>query len=76
GLSRARKGIRSNGEDPAISTQAIRGARGLVLKWGAGRFYQDTVLLSVSLGLMLFGLVMVSSASLHQGENMASDSFY
>ncbi|QXP84829.1 putative lipid II flippase FtsW [Methylococcus sp. Mc7] len=59
-----------------MTTQAIRGSRGLVLKWGAGRFYLDTILLSVSLALMLFGFVMVSSASLHLGEKMASDSFY
>lgn len=59
-----------------MTTHAIRRSRGLVLKWGASRFYLDTILLSVSLGLVLFGFVMVSSASLHLGEKMASDSFY
>lgn len=59
-----------------MTTQTIRGSRGLVLKWGSGCFCLDTLLLSVSLGLMLLGFVMVSSASLHLGEKMASDSFY
>jgi cell division protein FtsW len=51
-------------------------SRGFVLRWRGCRFYLDTVLLSVSLTLMLFGFVMVSSASLHLGEKMAHDSFY
>jgi cell division protein FtsW len=50
--------------------------RGFVLRFRNRRFYLDTVLLSVSLTLMLFGFVMVSSASLHLGEKVAHDSFY
>jgi cell division protein FtsW len=53
----------------------VRG-RGLVLHWGARRFYLDTVLLVTSLGLLLLGYVMVASASLHLGEKLADDSFY
>ncbi|HWP00281.1 MAG TPA: putative lipid II flippase FtsW [Methylococcus sp.] len=55
-----------------VSTQS----RGFVVRWRGRRFYLDTILLSVSLALMLFGFVMVSSASLHLGEKMAYDSFY
>lgn len=55
-----------------VSTQS----RGFVIRWRGRRFYLDTILLSVSLVLMLFGFVMVSSASLHLGEKMAYDSFY
>jgi cell division protein FtsW len=36
----------------------------------------DTVLLLATLALMLFGYVMVASASLHLGDKMGSDSFY
>ncbi len=50
--------------------------RGLVLQWGHKRFYLDTVLLSVSLGILVLGYVMVASASLHLGEKLANDSFY
>jgi cell division protein FtsW len=45
----------------------------MVLQWGDQRFYIDTVLLLAALGLVLFGYVMVASASLHLG---AEDSFY
>ncbi len=50
--------------------------RGLVLQWGHKRFYLDTVLLSVSMGILVLGYIMVASASLHLGEKMANDSFY
>jgi len=51
-------------------------SRGLVLQWRGNRFYIDTLLLLTSLGLLLFGYVMVASASLHLGDKMADDSFY
>ena len=54
---------------------AVRG-QGMVLQWGDKRFYLDTMLLLASLGLLLFGYVMVASASLHLGDKMAEDSFY
>ena len=50
--------------------------RGLVLQWGHNRFYLDTVLLSVSMGILVLGYIMVASASIHLGEKMANDSFY
>ncbi|QSA95927.1 putative lipid II flippase FtsW [Methylococcus sp. EFPC2] len=51
-------------------------SRGLVLQWGPSRFYLDTVLLGASMALLLFGYIMVASASLHLGEKLADDSFY
>lgn len=51
-------------------------SRGLILQWGHKRFYLDTVLLSVSLGILVLGYIMVASASLHLGEKLANDSFY
>lgn len=54
---------------------AVRG-QGLVLQWGDKRFYLDTVLLLAALSILLFGYVMVASASLHLGDKMAEDSFY
>ena len=51
-------------------------SRGLVLQWGHKRFYLDTVLLSVSMGILVLGYIMVASASLHLGEKLANDSFY
>ena len=51
-------------------------SRGLILQWGHKRFYMDTVLLSVSLGILVLGYIMVASASLHLGEKLANDSFY
>ncbi len=51
-------------------------SRGLVLQWRGNRFYIDTLLLVTSLALLLFGYVMVASASLHLGDRMADDSFY
>ena len=42
----------------------------------AGRSHVDTVLLVVSLGLVLIGYVMVTSASLHIGERVFGDSLY
>ncbi len=50
--------------------------RGLVLQWRGSRFYMDTLLLLASLALLLFGYVMVASASLHLGDKFATDSFY
>jgi len=50
--------------------------RGLVLHWRGSRFYIDTLLLLTSLALLLFGFVMVASASLHLGDKLANDSFY
>lgn len=50
--------------------------RGLVLQWHGSRFYVDTLLLLTTLALLLFGYVMVASASLHLGDKFASDSFY
>ena len=50
--------------------------RGLVLQWHGKRFYVDTLLLLTTLALLLFGYVMVASASLHLGDKFASDSFY
>jgi cell division protein FtsW len=51
-------------------------SRGLVLQWKGERFYVDTLLLTASLGLLLFGYIMMTSASLHLGEKLADDSFY
>jgi cell division protein FtsW len=50
--------------------------RGLVLQWRGRRFYVDPILLLTTLALMLFGYVMVASASLHLGDKLADDSFY
>ncbi len=50
--------------------------KGLVLQWRGHRFYLDTVLLMTSLALLLFGYVMVTSASLHLGDKLAGDSYY
>lgn len=51
-------------------------SKGLVLQWRGNRFYMDPILLLVTLTLLLFGYVMVASASLHLGDKMAGDSFY
>ncbi|GAB6046773.1 putative lipid II flippase FtsW [Methyloparacoccus murrellii] len=51
-------------------------SRGLILQWRGNRFYIDTPLLLTSLALLLFGYVMVASASLHLGDKFADDSFY
>lgn len=51
-------------------------SRGLVLQWRGNRFYLDTLLLLTVLALLLFGYVMVASASLHLGDKLAEDSFY
>ncbi len=51
-------------------------SKGLVLQWRGSRFYIDPILLLVTLTLLLFGYVMVASASLHLGDKMAGDSFY
>jgi cell division protein FtsW len=48
----------------------------LVLQWRGHRFYIDTILFLACLALLLFGYVMVASASLHLGDKLASDSFY
>ena len=50
--------------------------KGLVLQWRGHRFYLDTILLMTSLALLLFGYVMVTSASLHLGDKLAGDSYY
>ncbi|NBS15951.1 MAG: putative lipid II flippase FtsW [Gammaproteobacteria bacterium] len=50
--------------------------KGLVLQWRGHRFYLDPVLLITSLALLLFGYVMVTSASLHLGDKLAGDSYY
>ena len=50
--------------------------RGLVMRWRDHRFYLDSMLLITSLALLLFGYVMVASASLHLGDKLADDSFY
>lgn len=59
-----------------MKTRVVGRSRGLVLQWRDRRFYLDTVLLLAVLGLLLFGYVMVASASLHLGDKMAEDSFY
>ncbi|QFY42035.1 putative lipid II flippase FtsW [Candidatus Methylospira mobilis] len=59
-----------------MNTRAHSKSRGLVLQWKEQRFYVDTLLLTASLGLLLFGYIMVTSASLHLGEKLADDSFY
>lgn len=51
-------------------------SRGLILQWRGTRFYIDTILLLTALALLLFGYVMVASASLHLGDKLADDSFY
>jgi cell division protein FtsW len=51
-------------------------SKGLVLQWRGRRFYLDTILLLATLSLLLFGFVMVASASLHLGDRMGNDSFY
>ena len=53
-----------------------RPSKGLVLQWRGSRFYMDPVLLIVTLTLVMFGYVMVASASLHLGDKMSGDSFY
>jgi len=40
-------------------------SKGLVLQWRGSRFYIDPILLLVTLTLLLFGYVMVASASFH-----------
>jgi len=59
-----------------MNTRANSKTRGMVLQWKEQRFYVDTLLLTASLGLLLFGYIMVTSASLHLGEKLADDSFY
>lgn len=54
----------------------MRANKGLVLQWRSHRFYMDPILLLVTLTLVMFGYVMVASASLHLGDKMAGDSFY
>jgi cell division protein FtsW len=54
----------------------VQPSRGLILQWRGTRFYIDTILLLTALALMLFGYVMVASASLHLGDKLADDSFY
>lgn len=54
----------------------MRASKGLVLQWRSHRFYMDPILLLVTLTLVMFGYVMVASASLHLGDKMAGDSFY
>ncbi|MCU7959172.1 MAG: putative lipid II flippase FtsW [gamma proteobacterium symbiont of Bathyaustriella thionipta] len=56
----------------SISLQASRGHDSLQVR--LARF--DFPLLAVALGLLLFGLVMVASASLHLGERNTGDAFY
>jgi cell division protein FtsW len=60
----------------AMNARAAAHGQGMVLQWRDHRFYLDTILLLASLGLILFGYVMVASASLHLGDKMAEDSFY
>lgn len=55
---------------------AAKPSRGLVLTWGQGRFYLDTMLLLAAGGLLILGFIMVSSASLHLGDKLADDSFF
>ncbi|MEY2700686.1 MAG: cell division protein FtsW [Pseudomonadota bacterium] len=59
-----------------VRTQTDSSGRGLVVHWGQEPFYLDTLLLVLTLAILLFGFVMVTSASLHLGEKMANDSFY
>ena len=59
----------------AVVRSESRG-RGLVLQWRGKRFYLDALLLLATLALLLFGYVMVSSASLHLGDKLANDSLY
>ncbi|SMF93795.1 cell division protein FtsW [Methylomagnum ishizawai] len=59
-----------------MKTRVAVRSQGMVLQWGDKRFYLDTLLLLASLGLLLFGYVMVASASLHLGDKMSQDSFY
>jgi cell division protein FtsW len=59
-----------------MKTRTSTKSRGLVLQWKSERFYVDPLLLTASLGLLLFGYIMMTSASLHLGEKLADDSFY
>lgn len=59
-----------------MTARTIPRNRGLVLQWRGHRFYLDTILFLACLALLLFGYVMVASASLHLGDKLASDSFY
>jgi len=59
-----------------MKTRVAVRSQGMVLQWRDKRFYLDTMLLLASLGLLLFGYVMVASASLHLGDRMSQDSFY
>ncbi|MFN5745182.1 MAG: putative lipid II flippase FtsW [Methylococcaceae bacterium] len=59
-----------------MNARTIPRNRGLVLQWRGHRFYLDTILFLACLALLLFGYVMVASASLHLGDKLASDSFY
>lgn len=47
-----------------------------LLVWKQRRFHLDGHVLIAALGLLLLGLIMVSSASLHLGEKLAGDAFY
>ena len=59
-----------------MNTWSSPRSKGLVLQWRGRRFYLDTILLLATLSLLLFGFVMVASASLHLGDRMGNDSFY
>lgn len=52
-----------------MKTRTVERGRGLVLQWQEERFYFDTTLLLAALALLLFGYIMVTSASLHLGAN-------
>lgn len=48
----------------------------LHLEWRSQKFHMDRPLLLATTGILGFGYVMVTSASLHLGEKVAGESFY
>lgn len=59
-----------------MSVTALRQGEGWMLVWNQRRFHLDGRLLAAAAALLLLGLIMVASASLHLGEKLADDPFY
>lgn len=59
-----------------MSVAVLRQDGNWQLLWKQHRFHLDSYLLTATMALLLLGLVMVTSASLHLGEKLANDAFY
>ncbi|TAN53836.1 MAG: putative lipid II flippase FtsW [Methylococcaceae bacterium] len=59
-----------------MSVTLLQQGGDLLLVWKQRRFHLDGHVLIAAVGLLLLGLIMVSSASLHLGEKLANDAFY